>query len=256
MLLPPLVDDLWADLRAGLDLMTRLPVGRTTEIAAGQLARASRLYPLAGLVIGVVGAGAYWLASRLGLPPLVAGLGAVGITILFTGAFHEDGLADVADGFGGAFEPARKLDIMHDSRIGTYGALALVFSVAARAAALGALAAPVAVAGALVAAHAVSRALLPAVMAGLPLARSTGLAAQVERPAFHHAGVALLIAAVLAVLVLGPAQGLAGLVAGAGAAAAVAWLAQAQVGGYSGDVLGAVQQAAEIAVLLTVVALT
>ena len=255
MPLPPLVDDLWADLRAGLSLFTRLPLGQRTEVAPGQLARATRLSPVAGLAVGLVGAGLFWLAAQLGLPPLVAGLCAVGGTVLFTGALHEDGLADVADGFGGAFERTRKLEIMRDSRIGTYGALALVFSVAGRAAALSALAAPSAVAGALIAAHAVSRAFLPAVMAGLPLARSTGLAAKVERPTLHHAGVALLLAAVLAVLALGPAQGLAGLIAGGAAAAAVAWLAQSQIGGYSGDVLGAAQQAAELAVLLTLVAL-
>lgn len=245
----------WAtDLRVAVGFLTRLPVGG--DSSAGSLNRATRVYPVVGLGIGLAGGLAFWLATALGLPPLVAGLIAVAATMVLTGALHEDGLGDTADGFGGAAEPERKLEIMRDSRTGAYGAAALMLSIAIRGAALAALAAPAAVVLALAAAHAVSRACLPAAMATMPLARASGLAALAGRPEPADAGIALSLAAVVALLTQGVGGGLAALLAGALGAALVAWLARAQIGGYTGDVLGALQQAAEIAVLLTAVALT
>ena len=111
--------------------------------ASGELGRALRLAPLVGLVVGVCGALVTSIAvGGLGLPPLPAALLTIGATIWITGALHEDGLADVADGFGGAFERSRKLAIMRDSRIGAYGVLALILSIGLRAAALAALTGP------------------------------------------------------------------------------------------------------------------
>lgn len=243
-----------ADLKVALIFLTRLPLRHKAEIAEGDLGRALRTGPLVGLLIGLVGGAAYWFASLLALPPLLGGLIAVGATILLTGALHEDGLADVADGFGGGRDRARKLEIMRDSRIGSYGVLALVLSVGLRAGAIAALATPLAAGAALVAAHAVSRAALPAAMVALPPARDDGLAAASGRPARIHVMTALLIAGLLSLLALGPGPGSAGLLAGAAAAVLVIGLAQAQIGGHTGDVLGAVQQAAETAVLLAVVA--
>jgi adenosylcobinamide-GDP ribazoletransferase len=254
MPLPRQLAEWSTDLRVALGFLTRLPAGGTG--AAGSLSRATRVYPVIGLGVGLAGGAAFWLAGALGLPPLVAGLIAVAATMLLTGALHEDGLADTADGFGGGDGRARKLEIMRDSRTGTYGVAALALSIAIRGAALGALATPAAVFLALATAHAVSRACLPAAMTTLPPARASGLAAATGRPEPGDAGVALALAAAVALLAQGFGPGLAALLAGALSAALVAWLARRQVGGYTGDVLGAMQQAAEVAVLLSAVALT
>ena len=189
----------------------------------------------------------------LGLPPWPAAVVALATTIWLSGALHEDGLADVADGFGGGRTREAKLAIMRDSRIGSYGALALVLAVLARAGAIAALAEPAAVAAALVAAGAVSRGALPAVMAALPQARADGLAAKAGRPHPLRAAAALLIAALIALVLLGGTAP-AALAAGALAALAVALLARRQIGGHTGDVLGAVQQLTEIGVLFGVLA--
>ncbi len=254
--MPSLVNlaDWWTALRVGLIFLTRQPLRHDGAIAGPELSRATRLYPLVGLAIGAAGGAVFWLAAAIGLPPLLAGLIAVAATMLLTGALHEDGLADTADGLGGGGDRARRLEIMGDSRSGSYGVAALILSIGLRAAALAALAAPAAVAGALVAAHAVSRACLPAAMAALPLAREDGLAAQAGQPEPAWAWTALALAALIALAVQGFATGSATLLAGALAAGLVAWLARARIGGYTGVVRGALQQAAETAVLLTVVA--
>ncbi len=244
-----------ADLKVATIFMTRLPVRHAGAIAERTLGRALRLAPLVGVIVGLAGALVFWLATSLGLPPLIAGLVTVGATMLLTGALHEDGLADVADGFGGGADPARKLEIMLDSRIGNYGVAALVLSIGLRGAALGALATAAAAGAALIAAHALSRALLPAVMAAIPPARSDGLAADAGRAAARHAATALILAALLAVALQGPVAALVSVLAAAATGSAVAVLARAQVGGYTGDVLGAVQQAVEATVLLAAAAM-
>ncbi len=242
------------DFKLAYGFLTRLPAPFRVPDAPGGLGRALRLAPLVGLVVGVGGALVAWIAiGGLGLPPLPAALLTVAATVWITGALHEDGLADVADGFGGAFERRRKLAIMRDSRIGTYGVLALILSVGLRAAALAVLAGPEVVTAALIAAHGLSRGLLPSVMLVLVPARDEGLAATAGRPGAPDALIGLglgLLLAVLAAGVLGLGLG----VAAVGAAAATGLIALRQIGGYTGDVLGAVQQAAEIAVLLAAAA--
>jgi adenosylcobinamide-GDP ribazoletransferase len=238
-----------------LGLLTRLPIRPHGEVAGPDIARAGRVMPLAGALIGLVGAAAFWLSDAFGLPPLASGLLAVAATILFTGAFHEDGLADAADGLGAVTPRARRLEIMRDSRVGTYGALALVLSVGLRVAALDAIAAPGAAAAALISAHAAARALLPAVMAWTPLARADGLAAGAGRPESAQVGVALGLGAAIALILLGFGAAIAALVLAGLAAAAMAWLARAQLGGYTGDVLGAIEQVGEVAVLLAAAAI-
>ena len=246
----------WADLKVALALLTRLPMGPSGDAEAPDIARAGRVMPLAGALIGLVGAAAFWLSGGLGLPPLVSGLVAVAATILFTGAFHEDGLADTADGLGATAERARRLEIMRDSRTGTYGALALILSVGLRAAALAAIAASGAgaVAVALISAHALARALPPAVMAWAPLARSDGLAAGAGRPEPAQAWLALGLGALIALLLLDFGTAVAAMAAAGLAAGALVLLARARIGGYTGDVLGAIEQAGEVAVLLAAAA--
>ena len=226
--------------------LTRVPVpGKDKR----KLSAASRAFPIAGALVGAVAGaallGAYWA----GMHPMASALAALAVSALITGALHEDGLADTADGFGGGATRAQKLKIMHDSRIGAFGVLALVFSVGIRASILAGLLGPWIAAAALVAAGALSRGLLPAVMYLLPAARASGLAKKAGKPDREGAVVAALLGAMVALVFLGQAAGL-WAIAGAGlAVAGMAWLAMRQIGGQTGDVLGAAQQVAEVAVL-------
>ncbi len=165
--------------------------------------------PVAGAIVGLVGSGVLALTQPLGLPPLFrAGL-ATAALVAATGALHEDGLADVADGFGGGASRARKLEIMRDSRIGAYGAIALTLALMLR---VGALAAALAdgfwgAAGALILVSAVSRAGALAPLALLGPARSDGAGAaagRVKARAFAAAwGAALVIAVMLGAIAVG-----------------------------------------------------
>jgi adenosylcobinamide-GDP ribazoletransferase len=240
--------DLIHDCKVALAFLTRLPVRERRTWPDDDLAASVPLFPLVGALIGLAGAIGYALAVWLGLPPWPAAAIALATTIWLTGALHEDGLADVADGLGGR-TPEDQLRIMRDSRLGSYGAIALVLVLLARAGALAALAAPWPAGAALVAAGAFSRAALPAVMAALPTARTDGLAAGAGRPHPLRVAAAVLVGALIALVLLGEAAP-AALLAGAGCALAVALLARRRIGGYTGDVLGAVQQLAEIGVLL------
>jgi adenosylcobinamide-GDP ribazoletransferase len=248
------LDGWWRDVKVAAILYTRLPLDHRRPIGGDDLARAQRAAPLVGAGVGLVGGFGYAAAAWFALPTMACALVAVATTVLITGALHEDGLADTADGFGGGRTRAAKLEIMRDSRIGGYGVLALVFSVGLRAAALAALVEPAAAVGALIAAGAISRGILPAVMARLIPVRDDGLAAEAGRLPAETAFVAAGVATVLALVALGPPAGIVALLAGGAAAAVVMALARRQIGGHTGDVLGAVQQAAETAVLLAAAA--
>ena len=208
-------------------------------------------------MVGALGALGYALAAALGLPPMMAATVAVATQVVATGALHEDGLADIADGFGGGAGRARKLEIMRDSRVGTYGAATLALALVMRVAAFAALAEPGAVMVAAITAGALSRAAVVAVMRVLDPARSDGLGAAAGRPDERTVAAALAIAAGLALVLLLPAgPGVVGaaLVGAAVGASGLAWLAHRQIGGQTGDVLGAAQQAAEITTLALIVA--
>jgi adenosylcobinamide-GDP ribazoletransferase len=242
------------ELGTGLAFLTRLPV-RGASGGAGSLARAAWTFPLVGALVGACGALAYWGAAAVGLPPVVAGVLAIAATLLVTGALHEDGLADTADGFGAGGTRERKLEIMRDSRIGTYGVAALGVSILLRAGAVASLIEPVLVAPALIAAHAAARTTLPAFMRFVPRARADGLAAGAGQPSMTSVIVAALVgAAALAVCfdLMGMLIALALLVA---AASFMAWLTLRQIGGQTGDVLGALEQTGEILVLLAAASL-
>jgi adenosylcobinamide-GDP ribazoletransferase len=242
------------DARRALGLLTRLP-GARHDGAAPLHARAVRAYPLVGLAVGALAALAYALAVWIGLPPLAGALLATGASLLATGALHEDGLADVADGFGGGRDRTAKLAILKDSRIGAYGVLALILSVGLQAAFLADLARPGAVAAALLAAHPLSRGLMPALMWALPPARPDGLAGGLGKIAGRAALQAAILGGGLAVL-FGGWAGLLGLALAMLAAGGLGAVARAQVGGYTGDVLGAAQQLALLACLLAFASLS
>ncbi len=237
--------------------LTRLPIppGLRKDWTMADLRDSVPVFPLVGLLVGLTAGLAYAAAIFVGLPPVIAALLAVAVQMLITGALHEDGLADVCDGFGGAPTRERKLEIMRDSRLGSYGAIGLMFGLALRVAAIAHLAGPGMVAAGLVAAAVLSRAAMPMAMTLLPQARAEGLAAAAGRPSFSRALLGLGIGVLMVFLCLSPFEGLAVLIAGAVAALAFLTLAWRQLGGITGDVLGGLQQIVEIACLLTIVAL-
>ena len=221
--------------------------------APGRLNRAVRAFALVGALVGLAGGLAYGLASGLGLPDIVAAIIALGVMALVTGALHEDGLADVADGFGGGATVEKKLSIMRDSRIGAYGVIALLLVLGAKIGAITDIGSVGAAIAALICGAATSRAAMPAVMRWSTPARSDGLAAAAGTPDARFVWTGLGIALILCVLFLSWA-GIVAMIFGAAGAAAVAWLARRQVGGHTGDVLGAVQQISELLFLLSLAA--
>ena len=248
------------DFVLALSFLTRLPLRLTMSgpVTAVELARSLRVYPAIGAAIGLATGLALALGLWAGLPAWPAAVLALTAQMALTGALHEDGLADVADGFGGGRDRAAKLAIMRDSHIGTYGVLALVASVLLRASALAVLADasldsgdPATLLAVLAAVGALSRAGLPLVMRALPPARSDGIGKAHGRPSVSVCAIAIGTALLITALAITPVLGLTAVAAVALAAAGLAWLARAQIGGYTGDVLGAAQQVAEIAALLT-----
>ena len=244
------IDTAHADLRHAAAFLTRLPVRPPTEAEPGSLARAAWGFPLVGVVVGAIGAAALLLLDSLGLPQGLAALGGLVAVWLVTGGLHEDGLADTADGFGGGRDRASRLAIMRDSRIGSHGAVALIVSFLARTLALAAIGTADAAAAALIAAAALSRAAMVPAMAGLAPAQPDGLSVHAGRPATGTVVAALILGAVAAWLWLGFGAALLGLLVALAAALAVGGLAHRKIGGQTGDVLGAVAQTAEIAVLM------
>lgn len=234
-----------------LGFFTRLPV----KAAEGSLSEAVRAFPLAGMIVGLIGALVYFLAIHIDLSPLLAALLAVAATGIVTGALHEDGWADVCDALGARGGLEKRLEILRDSRLGSYGGLALIFATAIKVSALAALGAPELVAGALVATHALARGVLPLVMSRMALARAEGLAAQAGRPSIAAANWSLAIALLIAVIAIAPVAALVALLAALAATWLIAKLAQKKFGGYTGDVLGAVEQVAEMAILINLVTL-
>ncbi len=240
------------DVTAALGLLTRLPVAVDGTWATARGAASAWAYPVVGLILGVIAGVIATVCLWIGLPvTITAGLVLVA-TVMMTGAMHEDGLADCADGFWGGWDRARRLEIMKDSRIGTYGVAALVLGLGLRWLALSAALGTGLWAAVLVPAI-VSRAAMVWVMNALPHARDGGLSRSVGRPGIVVAQVAVAVAAVMALVLLG-----AGVLPVAGVAALVTWgmmrVATAKIGGQTGDVLGAVQQVVEIAVLLVLAA--
>ncbi|MCO5130667.1 MAG: adenosylcobinamide-GDP ribazoletransferase [Xanthobacteraceae bacterium] len=244
--------------RHALRFLTVLPVRPARgAIAPDWLTRCLKYSPLVGAGIGAVAAVVLLIATELWNETIAAML-AVATTIALTGALHEDGFADTFDAFGGGFTVEKRLAIMKDSRIGTYGALALGLDVALRIAALAALT-PWQGAAALVAAHAAARAAPAWVMTRLGYSGDVSamkVAYAESRPRADELQLGLIFV-LLALLPLALISALAvafGVVLGAAAAAALALWARRLIGGYTGDVLGGIEQAFEIGFLLGVAA--
>ncbi|MDB5454202.1 MAG: cobS [Caulobacteraceae bacterium] len=239
-----------------IQFLTRLP---TPQVAWSDdlVARSARYFPLVGLLVGSLSALVLLGARQIWPEGLLPALLAVAAGVAITGAFHEDGLADSADGLGGGQTPAQRLAIMKDSRVGTYGVLALGLSLAVKVCALGMIMPPWTAAAVLVCAQAGGRAAAVATMVWTPYAADPGGSklkpgARGVRP--FEAVVAILIGAA-PFLWLGPLAGLACVAAGLAFAAVPALAAQRLIGGHTGDVLGAVEQAFELGCILAAAAL-
>jgi adenosylcobinamide-GDP ribazoletransferase len=239
---------------AAVAFFTRIPIA-APDAAERPLADGAWAFPLVGAGIGAVVALVFFVGELIRLGDWPSALLAVLAGVLLTGALHEDGLADTVDGLFGGSDRARRLAIMRDSRHGTFAILALVLSVALRAAALAQIGEVVSTALALVAAHAVSRALLPIAMGALPSARDDGLGVGAGRPRPTSIAAGLIIALAIGAAALGPAHAAIAIAVTAAAVAATAATALRRIGGYTGDVLGALQQTGEIAVLLVAASL-
>lgn len=234
-----------AEAQVAVMFLTRLPAGPLPD-KVPTIAQAAWAFPLAGLLVGTI-SGAVFVAMASVLPGLPAALLALATSAIVTGALHEDGLADLADGFGGGQDKAAKLDIMRDSRIGSYGVVALILTLALTGSAI-------AEAGSFplfLVIGAASRTAMVVALALMPPARDNGLgqAAALKRGA--TVPFALLIAVTTAAL----AGSLLLLIPIALITFAIARLAMHQIGGQTGDVMGAIQKLGECGAWLTAAAL-
>jgi adenosylcobinamide-GDP ribazoletransferase len=247
-----------------LGFFTRLPCSLAPSgsdpVTLAGFPRAVRMLPVAGALLGALAAAVMAAGTTLGFPPLIAAPLAISTLVVLSGAMHEDGLADCADGFFGGETPVQKLEIMSDGRIGTFGAVALVLSLFLRAASLAlivdkslGLACAVLIGGA---ALSRSGALLPLVL--LKPARQSGAGCAARKPAKGAVAVAICLAILIALapVPLGAnlLKALLGIGLAAGSAYAVVVLSKHEIGGQTGDVAGAAQQFAEIAYYLALAA--
>src|ERR1700722_10896402 len=246
-----IIGDWLDDLLAAAAFLTRVPVPH--RASPPNLARAYRAFPLLGAAIGAAVGAVYLLLLWISLPTIGAAALALGAGALLTGALHEDGLADLADGLGGGRDKAAKLDVMHDSRLGTYGSLALMTSFVAKIGALSTLPRSE-ILVAMIATHALARAPLAVLAAAMPYARADGLAVSAGRPDSLIALTACVVAVVVVFVALPAATAMIAAFVTVVAAASLAALAQQQIGGQTGDVLGAVEQVCEVTVLMTLAA--
>ncbi len=238
-----------ADITIALGLLTRLPITVDAARAKSRGAKSAWAYPLAGLLIGGIAAVIASLCDWVGLAPALVALIALATTIVLTGAMHEDGFADCADGFWGGWSREQRLDIMKDSHIGVYGVLALGLSLLLRWSALVIWIEADAIWAALLLPAVSSRAAMVWIMHSLPPARATGLSRSVGVPSRDTALAAGALAAMSCAMIWPAAILVMALVSGI-VILGVSRLARAKIGGQTGDVLGGTQQLTEIAVLV------
>ncbi len=235
-----------ADLAAAFTLLTRLPVRRLNlTLSPDAFARGVWAYPVAGALVGALGGVVATAAEGVHMPAGFAAVAAVGAMVLLTGGLHEDGVADTADGLGGGTRE-RRLAIMRDSRIGSFGATALILAMSARLAAISALSDPIA---GLAAAAILGRAAMLVPMLLLPPARGDGMAASLGRINAVPALSGMAIGAAAAFTLLPVRTAILSIAVAAGGAGAMAWLARRRLSGVTGDILGATCVAVECLVL-------
>lgn len=240
-------------LRAALAYFTRTPISAAIDPA--DLRAAPRYFPLVGAVVGLFSSAVWWLSDHI-LPNDISVLITVAAAILFTGALHEDGFADVCDGFGGGYDKVRVLAVMKDSRIGAFGAIGVVLLLALKTVALVHVPANRMIA-VLVAAHAASRWAAVTLLAAHDYARTDATAKAGAMVARLRLRQLLLptVFGVVPILVLLPVQYWWILVPVLGTRWALGRLFNRRIGGYTGDCLGATQQVCEVVFYLAVVAI-
>lgn len=255
---------MWHELRLfliALQFLTRVPVPAVIGFQPEWLQASARHFPGVGLLVGSAGALVLWAMAHV-WPAWVAVLLSMAATVWITGGFHEDGLADTCDGLGGAVSRDRALEIMKDSRLGSYGALGLVFVLALKAAALHGLATRdlLVTLMALPLAHAWARAAAVLLLRLLPYAgdaehaKARPLAQQIDGPGLIVALIWAVVAGAAAAVVM---NGAALAVAGVAVLTVSLWMARwlhRRLGGFTGDTLGATQQFSEMAVYLALLA--
>ena len=251
--------DFITDVMHSLAFLSRLPVpSRFFEGDSGvSMGRAARAFPAAGLLIALPAAFLVVVFARFDASPQLTGWLAIGLTALMTGALHEDGLADTADGFGSGRDKARMLEIMKDSRIGSYGTIAMVLSFALRATALASLIITLpgkTAAACLIAALVTSRALMVWHWQSLPAAKTSGIAVNAGQPVESERNIALAAGLLLFILFTLHALPLfeIALVLAVAVIAAMLFgrLCVRKIGGHTGDTIGACQQITEIVILV------
>lgn len=239
------------DVYSSVVFLTRLPAPGWPEAAARKLSDGMWAFPVAGVLVATIAGVVYAICDAFGVPAFISALFAVSALVIATGGLHEDGLSDLADGVWGGADSAKRLAIMSDSRIGAFGAIALIVSITGRAAAIATIGQPLFVLGALIAVAAGSRAVMPAMMIFGTPAKSDGLGASAGQPALGAWGGALVLGALICAIAA-PAGWVACLVAAAVGAVLVGCFAHRNIGGYTGDVLGAGQQVAELFALTAI----
>jgi adenosylcobinamide-GDP ribazoletransferase len=245
--------EVFADVGTATAFLTRIPMPHPSGSYPPNFARAQRVYPVVGALIGASVGGLYFGLAIAGVPRAAAAAIALGASALLTGALHEDGLADLADGFGGGRDKAAKLEIMRDSRLGTYGTLAMLVSFVAKVSALVSMSNHGAF-FALTAVHALSRGVLPFMARSMPYARTDGLGASAGRVSLATAICTFAAAVMITWLALPWDLAFEACIAAVAGAASIAVLATRQIGGQTGDVLGAGEQLAEVSALLLIAA--
>lgn len=252
------VGDFCDDVARSIGFLSRIPMpGRHFAGYDGRLNRAVRAFPLAGIAIALPAAALAGAMIALHVSSLFSAFVVVAIQALVTGALHEDGLGDTADGFGGGRDREAALDIMKDSRIGTYGAVALILSFGLRVSALASilpLFTPLGAGMVILGAAALSRAAMVWHWSLLAPARSGGVAASAGEPeagaARFSLGFGLITALLLFYFAQVPTFGLvAALLAFFAVVKGFSRIAARKIGGHTGDTIGATQQLTEIAVL-------
>lgn len=234
------------DFARALALLSRVPVPGMGDFRPKMIARSVWCWPLVGLFLSGVALLPAMLAQYLTGNGLIFAIFAAISMVLLTGAMHEDGLADCADGFGGGVTRDRKLEIMRDSHIGTYGVVALVLCLALRLVLLETAAGFGQAMVFLVVVAVMSRAAMPVLMRLLPPARDNGLGKGAGRPGWMHVAVGVALAAGIVWFLAGVTVMLAVLGGGVIATGLVGLVAKRQIGGQTGDVLGATQLVAEL----------
>lgn len=233
-----------------IQFLTRLPTPALKEFAPDWVTRSARYFPLAGQLVGAISAAVLLAASQVWAAWIAAVL-AIGAGLLATGALHEDGLADTADGLFGGTSAGSRLAIMKDSRVGTYGVLALILALGLKAGALAGLK-PMVAAVALIAAHGVGRAAATVAMrlTAYAQAGSPGKWTPAQQGVTTGEASLAVLLALWPLAFLPVRSAIAGVVLGGLAATGLALLARRRLGGHTGDVLGAIEQLAEIGFLL------